>query len=498
MFKKVLVANRGEIAVRVMRACRELGIKTVGVYSEADRDSVAAKYADESYPLGGNRPSESYLNMKRIIEIARESGAEAVHPGYGFLAESPSFAYACERAGLKFIGPSSRVIELLGNKVAARKVMADAGIPVVPGTLDPIGDLEEAKKIASFLGYPVLVKAAYGGGGLGIVLVGSEDELEEAICSTQQVARSYFGDGSLFLEKYIPDPRHIEIQVIADEFGNVISLGERECSIQRRHQKLIEEAPSPVMTEELRQRMEKTAIRALQAIGYTNAGTVEFIYSHGDFYFLEINARIQVEHPLTEVITGVDIVKEQIRVASGSPLGWEQKDVQLNGWAIECRINAEDPLNNFAPCPGKLLGYRSPGGIGVRVDSGVNTGYIIPPYYDPMISKLIAHGRDRDEAIERMKRALYEYIIIGVKTNIVFHKAVMNSEAYRKGELSTHFVDTFRPFLEQEMRRIAAEEEEQMEKLASVFRREKKIAAVAAAAGTYLGAKGYGVQGADR
>ncbi|HHY38196.1 MAG TPA: acetyl-CoA carboxylase biotin carboxylase subunit [Clostridia bacterium] len=485
MFKKVLVANRGEIAVRIMRACRELGIRTVGVYSDADRNSIAAKYADESYELGGSRPAETYLNIRKIIAIAKKSGAEAIHPGYGFLAENPSFAYACEQAGLTFIGPSSGAIRLMGNKIAARKVMADAGIPVIPGSFEPVNDLESAKRVASSTGYPVLVKAAAGGGGIGISVVEEERQLEEAISATKKVAGSTVGDTSVFIEKFIPDARHIEFQVLADNEGRVVSLGERECSIQRRHQKLIEEAPSPVMTPELRRTMGEVAVKAARAIGYVNAGTVEFIYSNGDFYFLEMNTRIQVEHPLTEVVTGVDIAKEQIRIAAGLPLSVRDAGDPV-GWAIECRINAEDPLNNFAPCPGKLRGYRSPGGIGIRVDSGVHTGYYVPPFYDPMISKLIAHGRNRDEAIERMRRALYEYVIVGVKTNIPFHKAVMNCPAFREGKLTTRFIDHFQVFLEKEMRRVIEEERTLEEKLASIFREEKKVAAASMAVKAYL------------
>lgn len=498
MFRKVLVANRGEIAVRVMRACRELGITSVGVYSDSDRNSIAAKYADESYPLGGDRPRDTYLNIRKIIAIAKEAEAEAIHPGYGFLAENPSFAYACEQAGIKFIGPSPGVIQLMGNKVAARQAMAQAGVPVIPGTKEAVKDMEMARQIACSLGFPVLVKAAAGGGGIGIATVEREEDLEEVIGSTQKLAQSTFGNGSVFLEKYINQPRHIEFQILADEYGHVITLGERECSIQRRHQKLIEESPSPVMTPELRQAMGEVAVRAARAIGYTNAGTVEFIYSANgngaslgtasqpQFFFLEMNTRVQVEHPLTEMVTGVDIVKEQIRIAAGLPLGLDQAQVDIRGWAIECRINAEDPLNKFVPCPGKLRGYRSPGGIGVRVDSGVNTSYSIPPFYDPMISKLIVHGRDRAEAIQRMRRALYEYIIVGVKTNIPFHKAVMNSPAFQRGELTTHFVDQFHPFLEQEMGRIVEEEKSLAEKMASIFREEKRVAAATAGIGSYL------------
>lgn len=485
MFKKVLVANRGEIAVRVMRACRELGIRTAGIFSDADRNSIAAKYPDESYPLGGSRPAETYLDIKKIIGIAKKCGADAIHPGYGFLAENPSFAYACEQAGITFIGPSSGAIKLMGNKIAARRIMSDAGIPVIPGTFEPVADMESAKKVARSIGYPVLVKAAAGGGGIGISIVEDEKDLEEAVSATGQVAQSTVQDASVFIEKYIPDARHIEFQILADNKGKTISLGERECSIQRRHQKLIEESPSPIMTADLRRVMGETAVRAAKAIGYTNAGTVEFIYSNGDFYFLEMNARIQVEHPLTEVVTGFDIAKEQIRIAANLPLSSYEVS-EPNGWAIECRINAEDPLNNFAPCPGKLRGYRSPGGIGVRVDSGVHTSYYVPPFYDPMISKLITYGQNRNEAIERMRRALYEYVIVGVKTNIPFHKAVMNCPAFQAGELTTLFIDHFHVFLEKEMHRIIEEERTLQEEMASIFREEKKVAAASIGIKTYL------------
>lgn len=479
MLKKVLVANRGEIAIRVMRACRELGISTVSVYSEADRDSLHSKYADEGFYLGPSHPLESYLNIKKIISIAKEAKADAIHPGYGFLAENPNFAYACEKEGIQFIGPSSRAIELMGNKVVARKIMEEAGIPVVPGS-SRIEEIGEAKRIAKVVGYPVIIKASMGGGGIGMRVVHNEGELEKGIASAQETALSAFGDKGVFLEKYITSPRHIEFQILADKFGNTIYLGERECSIQRRHQKLIEEVPSPVMTEELRTEMGRIAVRAARAINYINAGTVEFIYSNGEFYFIEMNTRIQVEHAITEMVTGIDLVKEQIRIASGLPLDIRQEDVRINGWAIECRINAEDPQNNFLPCPGKLRGYRSPGGVGIRVDSGVHTQYAIPSFYDPMISKLVAWGRDRQEAIERMKRALYEYIIVGLKTNIPFHKAVMNNEAFQRGELSTHFVEEQKTLLE-DMYRIIKEEESLEKKLATIFKQDKKVAAIAAA-----------------
>lgn len=485
MLKKILIANRSEIAIRIMRAARELGIKTVAVYSEVDKNALHAKYADEAYPLGGNHAKESYLSIKKIINIAKDCGADAVHPGYGFLAENPGFAYACEKEGIVFIGPSSKVIELMGNKIAARKAVASAGAPVVPGTTEEVGALSEAQKISDEIGYPVIVKAAAGGGGIGMKIAQCAGELEEAIGQAKATAGSAFGDPSVFIEKYVSNPRHIEFQILADKYGNVVHLNERECSIQRRHQKLIEEAPSPIMTEKLRSEMGSCAVRIAKAINYSNAGTVEFIYTNGKFYFMEMNTRIQVEHPITEMITGVDLLKQQILIASGEKLALSQEDIKINGHAIECRINAEDPLNNFAPSPAKLKGYRSPGGMGVRVDSGVFASYTIPSYYDPMISKLIVWGGDRKEAIARMRRALYEYIIVGPKTNIPFHKAVLSNEAFIKGELSTHFIAEQKTILDETMN-IISDERTLQEKLSSIFKSELKAAVVSVAAQMYL------------
>ncbi len=479
MIKKILVANRSEIAIRIMRACRELGITSVAVYSEADKDALFAKYADEAYFIGAAPATESYLNIKKIIEVTKECGAEAVHPGYGFLAENPSFAYACEKEGIKFIGPSSKVLELMGNKIEARKEMKKAGVPVVPGTDECVTDFGLAKDIASNIGYPVICKPSGGGGGIGMKVVTDEGELREALDSSRAIAASTFGLPDVYIEKYISHPRHIEFQILADAHGNAIHLGERECSIQRRHQKLIEESPSPALTPQLRAEMGAAAVRAARWVNYEGAGTIEFLYSDRKFYFLEANTRVQVEHPVTEMVTGIDIVKEQIRIAAGLPLGIKQDEVRPRGWAIECRINAEDPLNNFAPCPGKLRGYRSPGGIGIRVDSGVYTRYTIPSIYDPMISKLIAWGRDRDEAVARMRRALYEYIISGVKTNIPFHKAVMENPRFVKGELSTHFIESETTLLE-DMKRIIEREKPLEERLSQIFDEKKKIAAIAA------------------
>ncbi len=476
---KVLVANRGEIAIRIMRACRELGINTVSVYSEADKEALFAKYADEAYFIGPAPVAESYLNIKKIVEVARACNADAVHPGYGLLSENPSFAYACEREGIKFIGPSSGVLRLAGDKVSARREMQKVDIPVVPGMDSCVTGFEQAREVARELGYPVMVKPSGGGGGIGIAIVRDEEELKTQLDLSQKVAASTFGLRDVYIEKYIERPRHIEFQILADSYGNVIHLGERECSIQRRYQKLIEESPSTALTPELRHKMGQAAVRAARSMGYEGAGTVEFIFSKGNFYFLEVNARIQVEHPVTEMVTGIDIVKEGICIAFGMPLNIKQEEVQSRGWAIECRINAENPLENFAPSPGKISGYRSPGGIGVRVDSGVHTRYTIPPLYDPLISKLIVWGRDRDEAIARMRRALYEYIIVGVKTNILFHKAVMENSQFLKGELGTHFI-TEQTTLLDDMKRIMEREKTLEEKLSSIFEERKKVAALAA------------------
>ena len=479
MINKILVANRGEIAIRIMRACRELGIASVAIYSEADRDALFAKYATEAYFIGPAPAAQSYLNIPQIVRIALECGAQAVHPGYGFLAENPNFAYECERAGLKFIGPSSRIIELMGNKLAARNLMKRIDVPVVPGTEGGIADVEQAREAAAELGYPLLVKPVAGGGGIGMSVACDESELVESVASARKIALSAFGTGDLYIEKYLVNPRHIEIQVLGDSFGNVVHLGERECSIQRRHQKLIEESPSPALTPELRAEMGETAVKIARHVKYEGPGTMEFLFEGGRYYFVEANTRIQVEHPVTEMVTGIDIVKEQLRVAMGLPLSIRQEDVVQTGHAIECRINAEDPLNNFAPCPGKLTGYRSPGGIGIRVDSGVYNRYMITHYYDPMISKLVAWGRDRQEAIARMQRALYEYIIVGVKTNIPFHKAVMENPHFVSGELSTTFIDHETTLID-DMKRIMAREQPLEEKLSQIFETKRKVAAIAA------------------
>ncbi len=485
MFKKVLIANRGEIAIRVMRACRELDIKTVAVYSEVDKNALFAKYADEAYPIGPAPASQSYLNMDNILEVAHKIGAEAIHPGYGFLSENEDFADRCEKEGIVFIGPSGKTIESVGSKIEAKKTMRDAGIPVIPGSENGIEDLDEAILVAEAIGFPVIVKASAGGGGIGMKVVRKSEELRETIESTRRVAKSSFGDATVFIEKYLEEPRHIEFQILADSYGNIIHVGDRECSIQRRHQKLIEESPSPIMNPVLREKMGGDAVKAAAAIDYTNAGTIEFLYSKGDYYFLEMNTRLQVEHPITEIVTGVDLAKEQLRIASGEELTYKQSDIQQRGWAIECRLNAEDPLNNFTPSPGKLRRYRSSGGPGVRVDSGVHTGFTITPYYDSLISKLTVWGRDRNEAIARMKRALYEYIIVGVTTNIPFHKAVMNNEYFKKGELTTHFIEDHNIIKEVE-KIIEAEKEKGVTLASALGADDKKVAAITAAVGTYI------------
>jgi pyruvate carboxylase subunit A len=442
MLKKILVANRGEIAIRIMRACREMGIPSVAVYSDADTNALFAKYADEAYHIGPAPATMSYLKMEKLIDVAKESGADGIHPGYGFLAENPKFAAMCEDEGIKFIGPSSRVLALLGDKVAARKEMIRAGVPVVPGTDECVTEFKQARDIAKETGYPIIIKPSGGGGGIGMTIVDSEADLAKALESTQAIAATTFGIADVYIEKYLTNPRHIEFQLLGDSHGNAIHLGERECSIQRRHQKLIEESPSPVVSAKLRKDMGERAANAARLVGYEGAGTMEFLYSDGKLYFMEVNARVQVEHPVTEMVTGVDIVKEGIRIASGLPLSLTQKDVKVRGSAIECRINAEDPFEDFVPTPGKIISYHAPGGTGVRVDSGVYSGYTIPPFYDPMIAKLIVWGRDRSEAIQRMRRALYEYIITGMKNNIPFHLAVMENPRFVKGDLGTHFIET--------------------------------------------------------
>lgn len=485
MFGKVLIANRGEIAIRVMRACRELGILTVAVCSEADKNALFAKYADEAYLIGPAPSSQSYLNIDAIIEVAKKTGSDAIHPGYGFLSENPVFAKRCEEEGIIFIGPPSHVIAEMGSKIRARNLMMKAGVPVVPGTKDAVENADEALKIAEEMGYPVIIKASSGGGGIGMKVVQCREEFAAAFNSTRKMAGSAFGDSSVFIERYVDEPRHIEIQILADSHGNIIYLSDRECSIQRRHQKLIEEAPSPIMTPELRARMGEAAVRVAKTIGYVNAGTVEFLYSKGDFFFLEVNTRLQVEHGITEMVTGIDIVREQLRIAWGEKLEIKQEDIVIDGHAIECRINAEDPLNDFAPSPGKIRGYRSAGGPGVRVDSGVHTGYTISPYYDSMISKLCVWARTRDVAIARMERALYEYVVVGVKTNIPFHKAVMRNPAFRRGYLTTSFIED-QNILEAVEEVVKSDAEKGATLASALEAKDKKVAAITAAVYAYV------------
>ena len=442
--KKLLVANRGEIAVRVMRTCKELGIKTVAIYSDVDRGALHVRIADEAYCVGEAPSRDSYLKIEKIIDIALHSKVQAIHPGYGFLSENATFAEACSRAGLIFIGPSPESIRSMGDKTTARLMMEKAGVPMAPGTPDAIQDPSEAADIAHEIGYPVLIKAAAGGGGKGMRLVEDPSSFLSSIEMAQREAESAFGDGRVFIEKYITQPRHIEFQILRDHFGTGVHLFERECSIQRRHQKVVEEAPSCVLTPEIRKKMGEAALRAAEECGYTNAGTVEFLVDADlNYYFMEMNTRLQVEHPVTEMITGIDLVVEQIRIAEGEPLGYSQEDVGMNGHSIECRVYAEDSRNNFLPSPGPLFLHRPPAGPGVRVDAGVDLTGEIPIHYDPMISKLIVHAATREEAIEKMRRALDEYTVAGVSTTIPFCQFAVHHEAFRSGEFSTHFVQTY-------------------------------------------------------
>ena len=452
MFKKVLVANRGEIAVRIIRACREVGIETVAVFSEADRQALHVRYADEAYLLGPAQSRDSYLRGDKIIAIAHKSGADAVHPGYGFLAEREDFAESCANAGLVFIGPKPSSIAAMGDKMTARETVRKAGIPVVPGTED-VGNMsnEALLAIAPKIGFPLLIKATAGGGGKGMREVSNIEEMPALLASARREAESAFGDGNVYLEKLVEGARHIEFQILADNHGTVLHLNERECSIQRRHQKLVEESPSPFMDENLRQRMGEVAVKAAQAVDYVNAGTIEFLVDkEKNFYFLEMNTRLQVEHPITEMITGIDIVKEQIRIARGRPTQYKQEDIKINGAAIECRINAEDPYNNFMPSTGIITHSMLPTGPGMRIDTGVYPGFEISPYYDPMISKLIVWGETRAQAILRMRRALEEYRIVGVRTNIPFHQTLMDSHRFMGGQYDTRFVEERFSFLGEE------------------------------------------------
>lgn len=444
MFDKILIANRGEIVVRIIRACREMGIKTVAVFSEPDREALHTQLADEAVCIGSAKVSDSYLDMNNIISAAVEKQAQAIHPGFGFLSENSMFAGVCKDCNIKFIGPKGSVIDALGNKANARQMMINAGVPVIPGSDGILADVEQAYEMADKLGYPVIVKASAGGGGKGIRIVRKKEELKEAFLSAQSETKAAFGDDSMYMEKLIEGARHVEVQILGDSFGNVIHLGERDCSLQRKNQKVLEETPCEVLSESTRAKICDSAVRAAKAAGYENAGTIEFLYDEDSdkYYFMEMNTRVQVEHPITEMVTGVDIVKEQIRIAAGEKLLYTQDDIKISGHAIECRINAENPSRNFAPCPGTIDYLLMPsGGIGLRVDSAIYQGYEIPPYYDSMLAKVIVHGRDRDEAIAKMKRALYEFIIEGVDTNIEYQNKILNNKQFEKCQYNTSFLE---------------------------------------------------------
>lgn len=441
MFEKILIANRGEIAVRIIRACREMGIKTVAVYSEADRDSLHTLLADEAICIGPAASTQSYLNMERILAATVAMKAEAIHPGFGFLSENARFAELCQKCNIAFIGPSADIINRMGNKSEARKTMMDAGVPVVPGGKEPVHSAEEALKLAKTIGFPVMIKASSGGGGKGMRVSLGEEDFETNFQNAQMESIKGFSDDTMYLERYVERPRHIEFQIMADKFGNVVHLGERDCSIQRRHQKVLEESPSVAISDELRQKMGETAVRAAKAVGYENAGTIEFLLDKNlNFYFMEMNTRIQVEHPVTELVSGLDLIKEQIRVAAGEHLSVSQEDIQIKGHAIECRINAENPAKNFMPCPGWITNVHIPGGNGVRVDTHIYNDYKVPANYDSMLMKLIVHGKDREEAIAKMRSALGELIIEGIDTNLDFQFEILSNEVYESGDIDTDFI----------------------------------------------------------
>lgn len=442
MFSKILIANRGEIALRIIRACREMGIKTVAVYSTADKTALHAQIADEAVCIGPPATADSYINTKAIIAACEITGAKAIHPGFGFLSENSGFVRLCDKCGIKWIGPTAAAMDAMGDKANAKKTMIEANVPVVPGSDGVVESLEDAKAVSAEIGYPVMVKASAGGGGRGIRLVESEDELEEKIFAAKQEAKQFFGNDDVYIEKFIVNPRHIEIQLLADEHGNAVYLGERDCSCQRRNQKVLEESPSVVMTPELRKKMGEAAVRAAKACGYTNAGTVEFLVDKDrNFYFMEMNTRIQVEHPVTEMLTGIDLIKEQIKIADGQPLDFSQEDVKIDGHAIECRINAEDPAKGFRPCPGRIESLHMPGGFGVRIDTAVYQGYEISPYYDSMIAKVIVKGKDRAEAIQKMKVALGEFLIEGITTNVDFQLNLLKDSDFEKGDFDIGFLN---------------------------------------------------------
>ncbi len=441
MVEKVLIANRGEIALRIVRSCRELGIATVAVFSTVDKKALHVQLADEAVCVGDSLSNKSYLNIPNILAAATSRGVDAIHPGYGFLAENDKFAEMCNDHGIVFIGPSPTAIRSMGDKSTAKETMEEVGVPTVPGSKGLLSNVDEAYKLADDIGYPVIIKATAGGGGRGMRLVESADNLEKMFKAAQGEAEAAFGNDGLYMEKFIKKPRHVEIQILADRSGNVVHLGERDCSVQRRHQKLLEESPSPAINTELRKKMGNAAIAAAKSIGYEGAGTVEFLVDDDNFYFMEMNTRIQVEHPVTEMVTGVDLIAEQIKIASGANLGFEQEDIHLNGHAIECRINAEDPSHNFRPSPGKITGWLPPGGPGVRVDSHVYTGYEIPPFYDSLIGKLIVWGKDRNAAIKRMNRALNECAVTGIPTTINFHLKLLNKAKFKEGKIHTKYVE---------------------------------------------------------
>ncbi|MCP3772576.1 acetyl-CoA carboxylase biotin carboxylase subunit [Paenibacillus sp. MZ04-78.2] len=441
-FQKVLIANRGEIAVRIIRACRELGISTVAVYSEADQEALHVRLADEAYCIGPTASKDSYLNYMNLMSVATLTETDAIHPGYGFLAENADFAEICESCNITFIGPSPEAISKMGDKSVAKRTMKEAGVPVIPGSDGLVEDMDEAVRLAREIGYPVIIKATAGGGGKGIRLAENEEMLIQQITTAQQEAQKAFGNAGVYLEKFLTGMKHVEIQILADKHGNVVHLGERDCSVQRRRQKLVEEAPCPILTQEIRDRMGEAAVRAAKAVDYSGAGTLEFLLgSDGQFYFMEMNTRIQVEHPVTELITGIDIIKEMIRVAEGEPLSFTQDEVRIDGWAIECRINAEDPDRNFMPSAGQIKFYLPPGGFGVRVDSAAYPGYTISPHYDSMIAKLIVWGADRNEAIQRMKRALAEFTIEGIHSTIPFHLKLLEHKKFLAGDFDIKFLE---------------------------------------------------------
>ena len=442
MFDKVLIANRGEIALRIHRACQEMGVATVAVHSTADEDAMHVRLADESVCIGPPASKDSYLNIPSIISAAEITGADAIHPGYGFLSENDKFAEIIAEHKLEFIGPTAAHIRLMGDKISAKDIVKKLGIPVVPGSDGEVRDIPEAEKIAKKIGYPVIVKAASGGGGRGMKVVNNQNDLAHAITSCRKEASASFGDATVYLEKFLTLPRHIEFQVIADKHGNVCHLGERDCSLQRRHQKILEEAPSPALNTDEQARMGEVVRKAIQGLGYIGVGTIEFLYENGEFYFIEMNTRLQVEHPITEMITGIDLVREQIRVAAGLPLSFKQEDIKFSGHAIECRINAEDPFT-FVPSPGKIGDYHTPGGLGVRVDSGIYSGYAIPPYYDSMIAKLIVHGKTRNECLMRLRRALNEYVIDGIKTTIPLHQSLIRETDFINGAYDIHWLENY-------------------------------------------------------